>query len=82
MSSERVSKRRPCPSCSGGAGYMLLLARRRDVVIVSDSNKPGQRRAIRLANKLRRFCQSVRIIAPTQGELQLKQSLWTEANFQ
>jgi len=58
------------PSCTGGVKQFCLLVQRlvpEEVVIVSDSDEPGQRGAEDLASVLVGYCPSVRVIRPPDG---------------
>ena len=58
------------PSCAGGARHAIELVRRLavpEVVIVADSDAPGQRGAHHLASVLAAYCPAVRVIAPPAG---------------
>jgi hypothetical protein len=58
------------PSCTGGVRLLVELARRwrvPELVVVADSDVPGQRGAESLASVLAAYCPVVRIIAPPAG---------------
>ncbi len=55
------------PSCSGAAAMTCELLHGRNVVLVADSDEPGQRGAEALGRGLARCCRDVRIIAPPAG---------------
>lgn len=60
------------PSCSGGADLLCEFARGRDVVIVADRDLPGERGASSLAQVLRIYCPSIRMIRPPNGVKDLR----------
>jgi hypothetical protein len=57
------------PSCTGGGAFLVELVKGKDreIVIVSDTDTPGVTGADRLANHLRTYSASVRVIAPPSG---------------
>lgn len=64
------------PSCAGGVKLVALCVVRHNVkrvVIVSDSDPPGQRGAADLARELVRYVHDVRLIQPPDGVKDLRQ---------
>lgn len=58
------------PSCTGGTKHIVALVKRlqpEEVVIVADSDTPGQRGADRLASALLPYVPAVKVIAPPEG---------------
>jgi len=55
------------PSCLGAVSATCAIARGRDVVIVADSDEPGQNGARRLARQLALYCPSARILTPPRN---------------
>jgi hypothetical protein len=55
------------PSCSGGVGLVVGLVKRMAptaVVVVADTDEPGQRGAAALARSLAPYCRDVRVVTP------------------
>jgi phage/plasmid primase-like uncharacterized protein len=68
------------PNCSGGAGLIVGLLKRRntqDVAIVADGDAPGRRGAEDLASILAAYTPTVRIIVPPAGVKDARQ--WRQA---